>query len=61
VPVIRAEWLEGMPPVSISTFGFQRRCTASSITSFDSWAAPQAASPHHRTALSRIASSGLVS
>jgi hypothetical protein len=43
-----------MPPVSTNTFGFQRRCTTSSTTSLESWAAPQAASPHQSTPLSTI-------
>ena len=51
-PVTRAEWLEGIPPVSISTDGRHRRWTISSISSFESWAKPQAASPQASTLLS---------
>jgi hypothetical protein len=52
VPVIRAEWLEGMPPVSNSTAGRQRPWRTSSTASLESWASPQAARPHQSTALS---------
>ena len=48
VPVTRAEWLDGIPPVSINTAGRQRRCHTSSIKSLESWARPQAASPQAR-------------
>ena len=51
MPVSRAEWLEGMPPVSTSTAGRQRRCTTSSISSLETWASPQAASPQASTPL----------
>ena len=51
VPVSKAEWLEGMPPVSTNTLGFQRPWTTSSITNFESWAIPQAANPQARTPL----------